>query len=98
VLVVCGSFVPATTAQLERLAQRYPEASVPARVAALARRRCRCRGRADLAGGPADRIGRAGSHVVATERERDPGLVDAASQQRVAGAWLRSRGASRQAS
>ena len=36
VLVVCGSFVPATTAQLERLEQRHPEASVPARVAALA--------------------------------------------------------------
>ena len=36
VLVVCGSFVPATTAQLECLERRHPDASVPARVSALA--------------------------------------------------------------
>jgi len=85
VLVVCGSFVPASTAQLERLAQRHPEASVEAHVAALAG------GAAEdeierLAQAARERIAGAGLAVVATERDRDASLVDAAGQRRVAAA------------
>ena len=83
VLVVCGSFVPATTAQLERLARGHPEAIVSARVRELAgdasddeiERLC------DAARG---RIASGGLAVVVTERERDPALVDPASQRRIA--------------
>jgi uncharacterized protein YgbK (DUF1537 family) len=83
VLVLCGSFVPASTAQLERLARDWPEASVTAHVAVLAG------GAAEreierLAQGAGARIEAGGLAVVATERERDPGLVAAASQRRVA--------------
>ena len=83
VLVLCGSFVPTTTAQLERLAQRYPEAIVDAPVRALAgsgrdaevdRLSAEARGR----------IESGGLAVVATERERDPSLVDPESQLRIA--------------
>ena len=88
VLVVCGSFVPASTTQLERLGQRHPEASVAAHVTELA---------GDGAEVEVERLSQAaracielgGLAVVATERERDPGLVDAASQQRIAGALAR---------
>jgi uncharacterized protein YgbK (DUF1537 family) len=85
VLVLCGSFVPGATAQLERLAQRHPEAGVTAHVAALA-------GDAwdaeveRLSQAARERIEAAGLAVVATERERDPALVDAAGQRRVASA------------
>ena len=88
VLVVCGSFVPATTAQLECLEQRHPEASVPARVSALAGDGADAEVER-ISRAARERIGTAGLAVVATERERDPGLVDAASQQRIAGALAR---------
>ena len=85
VLVVCGSFVPASTAQLERLAQRHPDASVTAHVAALAG--AAAEGEVErLARAARERIERSGLAVVATERERDPSLVDAAGQRRVAAA------------
>jgi uncharacterized protein YgbK (DUF1537 family) len=85
VLLVCGSFVPMATAQLEELGRRHPSTAVPARVAALAgdhwedeveRVSVAARGR----------IAAAGLAVVATERERDPGLADPAGQRRIAAA------------
>jgi uncharacterized protein YgbK (DUF1537 family) len=85
VLVVCGSFVPASTAQLERLAHVYPGASVSAHVAALAGDAAE-EEIARLALAARERLGSGGLAVVATERERDPALVDAAGQRRVASA------------
>jgi hypothetical protein len=85
VLVVCGSFVPGSTAQLERLALRYPDASVTAHVATLA-------GDSALdevervAADARARIDRSGLAVVATERDRDVALVGAGSQRRIAAA------------
>jgi uncharacterized protein YgbK (DUF1537 family) len=83
VLVLCGSFVPTTTAQLERLEHAHPGTAVRARVAALA---------GDdpssevdpVVERAVDLLGRRGLAVVATERERDPALTDTASQRRVA--------------
>ena len=83
VLVVCGSFVPATTAQLERLAVRYPGAVVSAHVRALAGPEAEAEIER-IASAARERIARDGLAVVATERERDPTLVDPASQRRVA--------------
>lgn len=88
VLVVCGSFVPATTAQLAELDRARPGVTLFADVRALAGE------------GSAAEIERLvvaarrliadhGLAVVATPRERDAGLVDAASQQRIAGALAR---------
>ena len=83
VLVLCGSFVPATTAQLAELDRAWPGVTTFADVRALA-------------GPEADReverqavaarelIDAHGLAVVATARDRDAGLVDAASQQRIA--------------
>jgi hypothetical protein len=85
VLVVCGSFVPASSAQLERLAQCHPEASVTARVAELAGD-AREREVERIAKAARRRLANGGLAVVATERERDPALVDAASQRRIAAA------------
>jgi uncharacterized protein YgbK (DUF1537 family) len=83
VLVVCGSFVPATTAQLEALARARPGAAIAADVHALAGDSWR--DEADrLAGDARDRIDRLGLAVVATGRVRDPALVDPDAQRRVA--------------
>jgi hypothetical protein len=82
-LVVCGSFVAGATAQLEALERAHPGTAVAADVRALAG--------ADwssevdrLAAAARDRIEHSGLAVVATERRRDPGLVDPAAQRRVA--------------
>jgi uncharacterized protein YgbK (DUF1537 family) len=83
VLVLCGSFVPSTTTQVERLERAHPGSLVQARVRALA---------GDEPGAEvelvaeraADIVQRRGLAIVATERERDPGLTDADSQQRIA--------------
>ena len=83
VLVLCGSFVPTTTAQLQELDRAWPGRTVVADVRALA---------GDDAAAEAARIatraaalldGR-GPAIVATPRERDSALVDADSQRRVA--------------
>ena len=84
-LVVCGSFVPASTAQLERLEQRHPEASVAARVAALAGDGAEAEVER-LAPAARARIGDGGLAVVATERERDPGSSTRRASERIAGA------------
>ena len=85
VLVVCGSFVPATTAQLECARATASRGSVPARrVPPWPATAPDAEVRADLPTRPASASATAGLAVVATERERDPGLVDAASQQRIA--------------
>jgi uncharacterized protein YgbK (DUF1537 family) len=82
VLVLCGSFVPTTTVQVERLERAHPGSGVRARVRALA---------ADpsaeverVAEEARELVQRRGLAVVATERERDPGLVDPGSQRRIA--------------
>jgi uncharacterized protein YgbK (DUF1537 family) len=85
VLVVCGSFVPGSTAQLERLAARYPDASVTAHVAALAGDSALAEVERVAADARA-RIARSGLAVVATERARDVALVGADSQRRIAAA------------
>jgi uncharacterized protein YgbK (DUF1537 family) len=83
VLVVCGSFVPATTAQLEALARSRPGAAIAADARALAGEAWR--DEADrLAGDARDRIDRLGLAVVATGRVREPALVDPDAQRRVA--------------
>jgi uncharacterized protein YgbK (DUF1537 family) len=83
VLVVCGSFVPTSTAQIERLEQKYAGVTVPVRAAALAGDEWAIEvERASEAAH--NRIECEGVACVATERERDRSLVDAASQRRVA--------------
>jgi uncharacterized protein YgbK (DUF1537 family) len=85
VLVLCGSFVPTTTTQVERLEHAHPGTIVRAHVRALA---------GDSWGSHVDRLAeqaldrmrRSALAVVVTERERDPGLVDPASQRRIAAA------------
>ena len=85
VLVVCGSFVPATTAQLERLAARCPGAIVDAHVRALAGDGSDAEVER-IAEAARERIASGGLAVLATERERDPALVEPASQRRIASA------------
>ncbi len=91
-LVVCGSFVPASTAQLDELARAHPDAVVTAHVAALA-------GAAwddevaRVSAAARDRIARHGLAAVATDRERDPALVGPDAQQRVA--WALAQVAAR---
>jgi len=85
VLVLCGSFVATTTTQIERLEHAHPGTVVWARVRALA---------GDSWSSHVDRIAeqvldlmeRSALAVVVTERERDPGLIDPASQRRIAAA------------
>ena len=82
-LVVCGSFVAGATAQLEELERARPGTAVTADVRALAGEDWS--GEVDrLAAAACDRIERSGLAVVATERVRDPALVDPAAQRRVA--------------
>jgi uncharacterized protein YgbK (DUF1537 family) len=85
VLVVCGSFVPTSTAQIEQLAEAHPGTLVAARVRALAgdERRAHVD---EIVERARDLIGHRGLAVVVTERDRDPGLTDPASQRRIASA------------
>jgi uncharacterized protein YgbK (DUF1537 family) len=83
VLLICGSFVPTTTAQIERLEQSYPGVTVQVRAA-------------ELVGSDSDvevaraaeaataRLERDGVACVTTERVRDLMLLDPGSQRRVA--------------
>lgn len=83
VLLICGSFVPTTTAQVERLEQAYPGGTVVVRAAALVGRG----GDAVVdraAEAAASRVKSAGLACVATERVRDVRLLDPESQRRVA--------------
>jgi uncharacterized protein YgbK (DUF1537 family) len=83
VLVLCGSFVATTTAQLAELQRAWPGRTVVADVRALA---------GSSAGSEVARVADAatalldgrGPAIVATPRERDPALVDADSQRRIA--------------
>jgi uncharacterized protein YgbK (DUF1537 family) len=85
VLVLCGSFVPTTTTQIERLEHAHPGTVVQARVRDLAGDSWSSH--VDrIAEQALDRIQRFALAVVVTERERDPGLVDPASQRRIAAA------------
>ena len=85
VLVVCGSFVSMSTQQLARLELARPGSAVTARVAALAGEAwdAEVARVSELAGRA---LARGGLAVVATERERDPALVDSAGQRRIAAA------------
>jgi uncharacterized protein YgbK (DUF1537 family) len=88
VLVLCGSFVPTTTVQLAELDRARPGVTTFADVRALA---------ADESAAEVDRlvavarrlIDEQGLAVIATPRERDAGLADAAGQQRIARALAR---------
>jgi uncharacterized protein YgbK (DUF1537 family) len=84
ILLLCGSFVPATTAQLEELERAYPGSLVTAAVADLAGENARTEIER-LAAAARGRL-RAGERlaVIATERDRDPSLVDAQAQRRIA--------------
>jgi Sugar-binding N-terminal domain/Nucleotide-binding C-terminal domain len=83
VLVLCGSFVATSTAQIEQLEHAYPGVMVPTYVAALA---------GDEWGAEVERVStRARSLIdaqglaaIVTERRRDPTLVDVGSQRRIA--------------
>jgi uncharacterized protein YgbK (DUF1537 family) len=86
VLVLCGSFVPTTTAQLAELDRARPGVTTFADVRALAGDGS-AREVERLAMEARRLIDEHGLAVVATPRERDPGLVDAASQQRIATAF-----------
>jgi uncharacterized protein YgbK (DUF1537 family) len=83
VLVVCGSYMPATTAQLEALARAYPGAAVAADVRALAGEDWRDEVER-LAEAARTGIEARGLAVVATGRVRDPALVDPDGQRRAA--------------
>jgi uncharacterized protein YgbK (DUF1537 family) len=82
-LVVCGSFVSGSTAQLEELARAHPDSVVTANVADLAGDVWEDEV-ARVSAAASERIARDGVAAVATERERDPALVGPDAQQRVA--------------
>jgi Sugar-binding N-terminal domain/Nucleotide-binding C-terminal domain len=83
VLLICGSFVPASTAQVQRLAEVRGEAFVPARVAALASEAWEAEVER-IAAQARQRLESGGLAVVVTERRRDPALVAPSAQRRVA--------------
>jgi uncharacterized protein YgbK (DUF1537 family) len=83
VLVICGSFVPATTAQLAELDRQWPHTTVNASVAALAADDPTAELRR-ISNAAAQLLDRTGLAVVATDRTRDAALVHASSQQRIA--------------
>jgi uncharacterized protein YgbK (DUF1537 family) len=85
VLIVCGSFVPTTTAQVEQLEREHPGVTVPARVAALAGAHSEAEIERVSETARA-RIETHGLAAVVTERVRDPGLADPAGQRRAAAA------------
>ena len=88
ILLVCGSFVAATTAQLDLLATRRAGVAVTADVRALAA--ADASGEVARLGATARRlIAEHGLAVVATPRTRDLTLADAESQRRIAGALAR---------
>lgn len=82
VLVLCGSFVASSTAQLEQLGQLYPGV-LTARVTELAGDRWETEVEC-LSQEARVRIECDGVAVIATERTRDPALFDTVSQQRIA--------------
>jgi uncharacterized protein YgbK (DUF1537 family) len=82
-LVICGSFVPATTAQIAAVEARWPEVLVPASVVELAGERSSAEIR-HVAEEARSRIEDHGVAVVVTDRTRDPAHVAASSQQRIA--------------
>lgn len=84
-LVLCGSFVPISTLQMEQLARSFPGTLVEAHVSALAGERWeveveRVTAEARL------RLDRGGFAAVAMERTRDLALADTGSQRRIAAA------------
>ena len=87
-LVLCGSFVSATTAQLEELERAHPGISVTASVGRLAGDGAEAEVQR-LAEAAAGLLERGRLAVVATERARDPELVDASAQRRIAEARRR---------
>jgi uncharacterized protein YgbK (DUF1537 family) len=88
VLVICGSFVPLSTAQIERLGARRPESMIPVDVAALAG--AQAEREVERAVGQArTKLASGGLAVVVTDRERNPALIGVGAQQRVASALAR---------
>jgi uncharacterized protein YgbK (DUF1537 family) len=88
VLVVCGSYVPTSTAQVEALERAWPGTVVGVRVAALAGDGAEAEvGRAVAEASV--RIAASGLAAVVTDREHDASLGDPASQRRIAAALAR---------
>jgi uncharacterized protein YgbK (DUF1537 family) len=83
VLLMCGSFVPTTTAQLERLERTYPGSTVQVRAAALVGSDSGVEV-ARAAEAATERLESDGLACVTTERVRDMTLLDPESQRRVA--------------
>jgi hypothetical protein len=83
VLVVCGSFVPESTAQLAELDRVRPGATIAASAAEFAGERSDAEIER-VAAAARSRIASGGLAVVATERVRDRALVAPAAQRRVA--------------
>jgi uncharacterized protein YgbK (DUF1537 family) len=83
VLVLCGSFVSTSTAQVKQLEVAYPGITVEVRAATLASNDWAAEVQR-VAEAARTRIGHGGVACVTTERIRDPGLVSPASQQRTA--------------
>lgn len=90
-LVICGSFVPATTAQITRVQARWPGAMVPASVSELAGEGWET-SVARISEEARGRIERHGLAAVVTDRIRDPAHVSATSQRRIAAALAQVAG------
>ncbi len=82
VLVLCGSFVATSTAQIEQLGRLYPGV-LTARVAELVGEHWEAEVER-LSQEAQARLERDGLAVIATERTRDPALFDTLSQRRIA--------------
>ena len=96
VLVICGSFVPLSTAQIERLGAERPEAMIPVNAAALAgdqadREVERAVGQARV------KLASGGVAVVVTDRRRNPALIGGrrAAARRISARAGRERGSGR---
>jgi uncharacterized protein YgbK (DUF1537 family) len=83
VLVICGSFVPTTSAQLAHLAERRPGVFISAPVRELASENWPA-AVPQLAARARKLLDSEGLAVVATDRVRDPDFVSTASQRRIA--------------
>jgi uncharacterized protein YgbK (DUF1537 family) len=83
ILVLCGSFVSLSTAQMRQLELAFPGSSVTARVAALAGEQWEEEVE-EVAGLARALVQRLGVAAVVTERAREPALTDPAAQRRIA--------------
>ena len=83
VLVLCGSFVSNSTAQIEEFSRSFPDVVVTARVAELAGEGWEAEVER-VSAAARQSLRRKGLAAVATERRRDPTLTEPESQRRIA--------------